>query len=118
MSKAVTDREGAAGAVFGALADPTRRSLFEAIAAAPDATATQLASELPISRQAVVKHLAALADAGLVQRERAGRDVRYSVTAGPLTEAVSWIADVGGQWDARLDALKQQLSARGGSARV
>ena len=114
VSHTAIDRADAAGAVFGALADPTRRSLFEAISAAPDTTATQLASELPISRQAVVKHLAALADAGLVQRERAGRDVRYSVTAGPLADAVSWIADVGGQWDARLDALKQQLSARGG----
>ena len=90
-----------AGAVFGALADPTRRQLLSAIAAHP-ATATELAIELPISRQAVVKHLSALSDAGLLERERSGRDVRYRVTPAPLNDAVSWMADVGGQWDERL----------------
>jgi DNA-binding transcriptional ArsR family regulator len=96
-----------AGAVFGALADPTRRALLETIARRSATTATQLAAELPISRQAVVKHLVALSDAGLLERERAGRDVRYHLTPAPLTEAVSWIAAVGGQWDARLRALTQ-----------
>ncbi len=95
------------GAVFGALADPTRRALLEAIAGAPGTTATELAAELPITRQAVVKHLAALTDAGLLERERSGRDVRYRVTPAPLTEAVSWIAAVGGQWDARLEQLRR-----------
>jgi DNA-binding transcriptional ArsR family regulator len=95
--------------VFGALSDPTRRTLLETIASQPSATATELAAELPISRQAVVKHLAALADAGLVERERAGRDVRYRVTPAPLSDAVSWIAEVGGQWDARLEALRRNL---------
>lgn len=99
-----------AGPVFGALADPTRRALLAAIADQPAATATQLASELPISRQAVIKHLAALADAGLLDRERSGREVRYRVTPEPLTAAVSWIADVGGQWDERMARLKRQLS--------
>jgi DNA-binding transcriptional ArsR family regulator len=103
---ASTDR-AVTGAVFDALADPTRRSLLETIAAQRASTATQLAAELPISRQAVVKHLAALADAGLLERERAGRDVRYRLTPAPLTEAVSWIAAVGGQWDGRLEALRR-----------
>ena len=98
-----------AGAVFGALADPTRRALLSAIADQPAATATQLASELPISRQAVLKHLTALADAGLLDRQRSGREVRYRVTPEPLSDAVSWIADVGGQWDERLATLKHQL---------
>jgi DNA-binding transcriptional ArsR family regulator len=98
-----------AGAVFGALSDPTRRALLQTIAAQPEATATELASELPISRQAVLKHLAALADAGLVDRERSGREVRYTMTPAPLTEAVSWMADVGGQWDDRLSGLKQRF---------
>jgi len=98
-----------AGAVFGALSDPTRRALLEAISSSSATTATQLAAELPISRQAVVKHLAALSDAGLVERERAGRDVRYHLTPAPLTEAVSWIAAVGGQWDERLRALERDL---------
>jgi DNA-binding transcriptional ArsR family regulator len=97
-----------AGAVFGALADSTRRQLLTEIAHQP-ATATELASGLPITRQAVVKHLTMLADAGLLERERAGREVRYRVTPAPLSEAVSWMADVGGQWDARLAALANVL---------
>jgi DNA-binding transcriptional ArsR family regulator len=98
-----------AGAVFGALSDPTRRALLAAIARQPAATATELASELPISRQAVLKHLAALTDAGLLHRARSGREVRYRVTPAPLSDAVSWIAEVGGQWDERLDVLKRRL---------
>jgi DNA-binding transcriptional ArsR family regulator len=98
-----------AGAVFSALADPTRRALLSTIADQPSATATELASELPISRQAVLKHLTALADAGLLDRERSGREVRYRVTPEPLSDAVSWMADVGAQWDDRLAALRHQL---------
>jgi DNA-binding transcriptional ArsR family regulator len=98
-----------AGAVFGALSDPTRRSLLATIADQPSVTATQLASELPISRQAVLKHLTALEDAGLVDRERSGREVRYRVTPAPLSEAVSWMAEVGGRWDDRLAALRRQV---------
>jgi DNA-binding transcriptional ArsR family regulator len=101
-----------AGAVFGALSDPTRRALLATIADRTAATATELASELPISRQAVVKHLVALADAGLVDRERSGREVRYRVTPAPLSDAVSWMAEVGGQWDERLAALQVQLRPR------
>jgi DNA-binding transcriptional ArsR family regulator len=98
-----------AGAVFGALSDPTRRRLLTAIAQHP-ATATELASGLPISRQAVVKHLSALSHAGLLERERAGRDVRYRVTPAPLADAVSWMVEVGGQWDERLAALARTFS--------
>ncbi|HEY2770372.1 MAG TPA: metalloregulator ArsR/SmtB family transcription factor [Solirubrobacteraceae bacterium] len=104
-----TDELDRAGAVFGALADPTRRALLSTIADQRSATATELASELPISRQAVLKHLTALADAGLLDRERAGREVRYRVTPEPLSDAVSWMADVGAQWDDRLGALRRQL---------
>ena len=102
----MTDRSGA---VFGALSDPTRRALLAAIAQQPEATATELAAELPISRQAVLKHLTALADAGLLDRERAGREVHYRVTPAPLSDAVSWMAEVGGQWDERLATLSRQL---------
>jgi DNA-binding transcriptional ArsR family regulator len=101
--------EDAAGAVFSALADPTRRALLAAIADQPATTATELAAELPITRQAVIKHLTALAHAGLLDRARQGREVRYSVTPAPLSDAVSWMAAVGGQWDDRLAALKRQL---------
>jgi DNA-binding transcriptional ArsR family regulator len=98
-----------AGAVFGALSDPTRRALLAAIAEHPAATATQLASELPISRQAVLKHLNALTDAGLVDRTRAGREVRYQFTPAPLSDAVGWMAAVGAEWDDRLALLRSQI---------
>ncbi len=100
------------GAVFGALADPTRRALLGAIADGSAPTATKLAAELPISRQAVVKHLMALEDAGLLERERSGREVRYRVTPEPLSDAVSWMAAVGGQWDDRLKRLASSLGER------
>jgi ArsR family transcriptional regulator, cadmium/lead-responsive transcriptional repressor len=96
-------------AVFSALADPTRRRLLSAIAAHP-ATATELAGELPISRQAVLKHLNTLTQAGLLEREREGRDVRYRMTPEPLSDAVTWIAAVGGEWDARLAALRARFT--------
>ena len=99
-----------AGPVFNALADPTRRRLLSTIAAGP-ATATELASDLPISRQAVVKHLSALSEAGLLERERTGRDVRYRVTPAPLSDAVSWMTSVGKQWDERLAALARTLGS-------
>ncbi len=98
-----------ADAVFGALSDRTRRTLLATIASGPASTATELAASLPISRQAVVKHLNALADAGLLQRERAGREVRYSVTPAPLSDAVYWMTEVGEQWDERLAVLGRQL---------
>ena len=99
-------------AVFGALSDPTRRRLLSAVAQRPEATATELAADLPISRQAVVKHLSALAEAGLLDRERSGREVHYRITPAPLSEAVSWMAQVGGHWDARLARLARQFPPR------
>jgi DNA-binding transcriptional ArsR family regulator len=95
--------------VFAALADPTRRSLLDELARRPSATATELAEPLPVSRQAVVKHLQLLAQAGLVEAERSGREVRFRVRAEPLADAVSWITDVGGRWDARLERLRAEL---------
>jgi DNA-binding transcriptional ArsR family regulator len=106
----MTGGVGGSDAVFGVLADPTRRALLSRVATVP-ATATELAAGLPISRQAVVKHLGALTDAGLMERERAGREVRYHVTPAPLSDAVSWIAEVGSQWDERLAALAETLQA-------
>ena len=104
--------------MFGALSDPTRRALLAAIAEQPAATATELAAELPISRQAVLKHLTALADAGLLDRERSGREVRYRVTPAPLSDAVSWMAEVGGQWDERLAALKRRARRAASTSRA
>jgi DNA-binding transcriptional ArsR family regulator len=102
-------REERVGAVFSALADPTRRQLLDRLARTP-ASASELAAPLPVSRQAVVKHLQALHEAGLVAGERRGREVRWSVTPGPLADAMSWMADVGAQWDRRLARLKTRVT--------
>src|SRR5579884_1517729 len=98
--------------VFDALGDPGRRSLVRAIAARGDATATELAAELPVTRQAVAKQLAALADAGLLRATRNGRETRYAMTPEPLRDAVAWMVDVGAQWDERLDRLGRSLRER------
>jgi len=103
--------------VFDALGDPGRRSLVRAIAARGDATATELAAELPVTRQAVAKQLATLANAGLLSATRNGRETRYAVTPEPLRDAVAWMADVGGRWDDRLARLGESVAsarARGG----
>jgi len=102
------------GAVFGALADPTRRHLVEALASHPGATATGLAASLPISRQAVAKHLKLLGEAGLVSSRRLGREALFELDATPLAEAASWIGAVGAEWDGRLGRL-QQLLEKGGA---
>ena len=100
------------GRVFDALADPNRRYVLEVLAGRETATATELATELPVTRQAVAKHLAALSDAGLVESRRAGRETRYELTPAPLAEAMDWMASVGAQWDTRLAALRRHLKRR------
>ena len=97
-------------AVFEALSDPTRRAVVSRLSQGP-ATPTDLAEGLPVSRQAVSKHLEVLREAGLVRGRREGREHRYSLTPEPLAEAVSWIAAVGGRWDERLEALRSQLAS-------
>jgi DNA-binding transcriptional ArsR family regulator len=97
--------------VFFALSDPTRREVLRSVARRPDLTASRLAGELPITRQAVAKHLAALQRAGLVEPRRAGRETLYTLTPAPLVDAMSWMAEVGAHWDARLERLAER--ARG-----
>ena len=99
-------------AVFSALADPSRRFVVETLAVRGTATPTELAADLPVTRQAVAKHLAALRSAGLVEASRAGRETRYALTPAPLASAVEWIEEVGATWDARLVALKRLVEAR------
>src|SRR4051794_21375136 len=86
--------------VFGALADPSRRQVIGYLSERGTATATELTGELPMTRQAVAKHLATLADAGLVESERLGRETRYRLTVA------------GEEWDDRLDALRKHLTRR------
>ncbi len=107
------DGRGGVDKVFAALGDPGRRSLVEAVAARGSATATELAAELPVTRQAVAKQLGALAEAGLLQATRAGRETRYSVTPAPLSDALDWMVSVGAAWDDRLAALDRSLARRG-----
>lgn len=99
------------GRVFDALADPNRRYVLEALARRDTATATELAAEMPVTRQAVAKHLAALNEAGLVESRREGRETRYELTPGPLGTAMDWMAGVGAQWDSRLARLSSHLDA-------
>ena len=98
-------------AIFSALADATRRQVIRALSEQGPATATGLASALPVTRQAVTKHLSVLAEAGLVTATRRGREKLYRISPGPLTGAVSWMADLGGRWDERLAALREHIAS-------
>ena len=100
---------GGVDRVFAALGDPGRRALVQAVSERGSATATELAGELPVTRQAVSKQLTALAEAGVLRAERQGRETRYEVTPEGLTGAVAWMADVGARWDDRLAALGDHL---------
>jgi DNA-binding transcriptional ArsR family regulator len=99
--------------VFDALGDPTRRHIVESLSEG-EATATQLAAELPVTRQAVAKHLTALREAGLVDSRRQGRETLSRVNAAPLDDAAAWIVRVGGEWDARLERLRALFERRRG----
>jgi DNA-binding transcriptional ArsR family regulator len=100
------------GATFAALSDPTRRHVVGMLTGVPEVTATELARDLPISRQAVAKHLAALHDAGIVASERQGRETRYRLTPAPLDAARAWLDRVEGEWDARLERLERHAGRR------
>ena len=102
-----------AGTVLAALADPMRRDVLAAVAArSGTATATDLAAELPVTRQAIAKHLGVLANAGLVTSVRHGREARYRVVEGSLRPATDWIQRTEASWTRRVDRLQQHLSDR------
>ena len=105
----MTGKQDPAAEVFAALSDPTRRQVMRRLARDGSATPTELAAELPITRQAVSKHLAALEEAGLVSPERSGRETRYSFTPEALSDAVGWIEDLSDQWGRRLERLRKHL---------
>lgn len=95
--------------LFSALADPTRRAVFERLSAEGPASASRLAADMPVSRQAIAKHLALLDEAGLVERRTSGREVQYRARPEALSEVTTWVERVGARWDERLDALKRSL---------
>jgi|SRR5579859_4588367 len=104
------DAEAIAEQVFTALADPTRRDILAALASGGPATATDLAGRLPITRQAIAKHLGLLAEAGLVTAapgER--RRVRYRLRSAPMQVAQQFLAALARDWDTALDALADHL---------
>jgi len=102
--------ETVAEQVFAALADPTRRAILAALAAEGPATATDLAGGLPITRQAIAKHLALLAEAGLVTAEPGERRrVRYRLRSAPMQVAQQFLAALARDWNGPLDALKDHL---------
>jgi DNA-binding transcriptional ArsR family regulator len=106
------DAEAVAEEVFTALADPSLRGMLAVLAASGPATATDLATRLPITRQAIAKHLALLAEAGLVAAEPGERRrVRYRLRSAPMQVAQQFLAALARDWDRQLDALKDHLNA-------
>ncbi len=103
MTTELLDR---ADELFAALAEPNRRLLLERLGTHGSASATMLAVEFPVTRQAVVQHLAVLESVDLVSSARSGRERRYSVRVEPLTAAANWMNQVAAQWDSRLAAIK------------
>lgn len=100
------------GMVFQALADPTRRTLLRTLSAHGPATLADLSTAVPVSRQAVAKHLAVLQEAGLVRGVGGRKGRRYEPTPAPLSQAMDWMVDVGAGWDDRLARLKRQVERR------
>ena len=104
--------ESIAEQIFLALADPTRRSILAALASDGPGTATDLAARLPITRQAIAKHLVLMVDAGLVTPESGERRrVRYRLQTASLHVAQQYLAALAHDWDDRLVALQRFLSA-------
>ncbi|MGH3410725.1 MAG: metalloregulator ArsR/SmtB family transcription factor [Streptosporangiaceae bacterium] len=111
--------EAIAEQVFVALADPTRRAILAALAAGGPATATDLADRLPITRQAIAKHLGLLAEVGLVTAEPGERRrVRYRLRSAPMRVAQQFLAALARDWDGPLDALKDHLDRLGTSRAI
>lgn len=96
--------------LFAALADPTRRQLLATLAASSPKTATQLAAEYPITRQAILKHLTILAEAGLVTVQQQGREKRYTLSPAPLSAVEAWVKAISTVWAQRLARLNDLLA--------
>src|SRR4051812_50121358 len=103
MSAVAGDVDG----LLSAVGDPTRRGVLDVLLDRGAATATALAADLPVTRQAVAKHLAVLDRAGLVEGTRQGREVRYAIRPQRLVAATRSMAQIAAEWDARLVAIKR-----------
>ena len=109
MSAAVADRVD--DDLWSAIGDPTRRRLLDLLLLDGDGTATTLGRQLPVTRQAVAKHLGVLDRVGLVRASPAGREKRYRVDDDQLARAVAQLSSVGSAWDARLQRIKRIAEA-------
>lgn len=106
----MTERHLDVPAVCSVLADETRWHILSELGRS-DLSASALAARLPVSRQAIAKHIAVLADAGLVESVRAGREVRYRALGARLSELADALDAIGRRWDLRLEALKRLTEA-------
>jgi DNA-binding transcriptional ArsR family regulator len=97
--------------LWSAVGDPTRRRMLDLLLAEGGGTATSLGQRLPVTRQAVAKHLGVLDRVGLVSGEPVGREKRYRVDEAQLARAVAQLASVGSAWDARLNRIKEIAEA-------
>jgi DNA-binding transcriptional ArsR family regulator len=98
--------------VLAALADATRRRLLDLVAESGETTATELTGQLPVTRQALVQHLAVLEGVGLVVSRRVGRERRYRVRSEQLTATAGWMNDLAAQWDRRLAVIKSVAESK------
>jgi ArsR family transcriptional regulator, cadmium/lead-responsive transcriptional repressor len=109
VSAAVLDRID--DDLWSAIGDPTRRRILDLLLVDGDGTATTLSGQLPVTRQAVAKHLAVLDRVALIRATPVGREKRYRVDDAQLARAVEQLASVGSAWDARLQRIKQIAEA-------
>lgn len=98
-------------ATFWALSDPLRLEILDRVAAGSEVTVSQLAATLPMTRQAVARHLKTLEEAGLVKGSQQGREHRYHVETGPLDEAGRWLQGRAASWDEALLRLKLHIES-------
>jgi DNA-binding transcriptional ArsR family regulator len=101
--------------LWSAIGDPTRRRMLDLLLLDGDGTATTLGQQLPVTRQAVAKHLGVLSEARLVDARRTGRELRYRVTPDPMSDAIDWMTRVGGEWDERLARLPRHVAPQASS---
>jgi DNA-binding transcriptional ArsR family regulator len=97
--------------LWSAVGDPTRRRMLDLLLGDGGGTATTLSGRLPVTRQAVARHLGVLDRAGLVHATAAGRERRYEVDEAQLARAVAQLSSVGAAWDARLRRIKRIAEA-------
>ena len=97
--------------LWSAIGDPTRRRMLDLLLIDGDGTATTLGQQLPVTRQAVAKHLGVLDRVGLVRATQSGREKRYRVDDAQLARAVAQLSSVGSAWDARLQRIKRIAEA-------